>query len=432
MISVAEQALSSPRTNASRLQEALISCYRYGLSTLGPVAVSGAHFVASLIFLRLLRPEDFGQFSFLLIVVPFCLSATGALLGAPASLTRGKDEATAQAEIATLQKASLVVSLLAGGLVTALMLSTGAGWDIAPIFGLYGAASTLRSFGRSLSNVRARLLNVAGSDLVYAAAVISGLVGLVLSQSLSLHNAAIVFAMATVVSFAPFGASYFRGLLQAVRQPILVRYLPMWRDIARWSVLGVVLTEVTANAHAYFVTFLCGPRAFGLLALGALFMRPVSLVLSALPDIDQPVMARRLALRDTKGAFKVVKEFRTAAGAVLASNVLLSAAILIWFPQLLLRKHYDFTDVLVVLALWVGVTLLRVVRTPEAVFIQATGGYRELARISAWSGATSVAVTFILLCLAGPVASLGGVLAGEIVIVATVFPLTRRWRAAHG
>ena len=87
--------------------------YRYGLSSLGPVAVSAAHFLASVLFLRLLRPEEFGQFAFLLIVVPFCLGASGALLGAPASLTRGKDEATARAEIFTLQKTSLIVSLLA-------------------------------------------------------------------------------------------------------------------------------------------------------------------------------------------------------------------------------------------------------------------------------------------------------------------------------
>jgi len=108
----------------------------------------------------------------------------------------------------------------------------------------------------------------------------------------------------------------------------------MWRDVTRWSLLGVVLTELTVNAHAYFVTFISGPKAFGLLALGALFMRPASLVLSALPDIDQPLMTRRLAQGDIKGAWRVVNEFRTAAAAVLAGTILLAVALVNYYPDL--------------------------------------------------------------------------------------------------
>jgi len=202
--------------------------------------------------------------------------------------------------------------------------------------------------------------------------------------------------------------------------------------VTRWSLLGVVLTELTANAHAYFVTFLCGPKAFGLLALGSLFMRPASLVLSALPDIDQPLMTRRIALGDIRGALRVVKEFRTAAGAVLAVTVGLSVALMVWVPQLILKKGYDQTDVLIVLAIWIAITALRVVRTPEAVLVQATGNYPALARVSAWSCATSLLVTFALLCAWGPIVSLGGILAGEIAIALALFPMTRAWRRQHG
>ncbi len=81
-----------------RVKALLRTGYRYSLSVVGPVTVSAAHFIASLIFLRLLQADEFGQFSFLLIIVPFCLGAAGALLGAPASLTRGKDEDTAAEE----------------------------------------------------------------------------------------------------------------------------------------------------------------------------------------------------------------------------------------------------------------------------------------------------------------------------------------------
>jgi O-antigen/teichoic acid export membrane protein len=404
---------------------------RYGLSVTGPVVVSAAHFIASLIFLRMLQAAEFGQFSFLLIVVPFCLGAAGALLGAPASLTRGKDEATAAAEISTLQKSSLVVAGAAGLIVAALMFSTHADTVEAILFGLYGAGATLRAFARSLSNVHAQLVRVAASDLVYSGLLVAGLVGLVVLGRLTMLNAAVVLVLSTAASFAPFGWRHWRDLIRSTGAQSFGRYLPMWQDVTRWSLLGVVLTELTANAHAYFVTFISGPKVFGLLALGALFMRPASLVLGALPDIDQPLMTRRIAQGDFRGALRVVKEFRTAAGAVLAATIALSVVLVNWFPHLFLKKGYDESDVLIVLALWIAITAVRVWRTPDAVLLQATGNYSALARVSGWSSATALVVTLILLLAVGPVASLGGVLAGEIAIVLALFPLVRAWKRQH-
>jgi hypothetical protein len=63
--------------------------------------------------------------------------------------------------------------------------------------------------------------------------------------------------------------------------------------------------------------------------------------------------------------------------------------------------------------------------------VQATGNYSALARVSGWSSATSLVVTLVLLLAVGPVASLGGVLAGEIAIVLVLFPMTRAWRRQH-
>jgi hypothetical protein len=420
-------ALAQSVAVEGRIGAILRSGYRYGLSTIGPVAVSAAHFVASILFLRQLHPADFGQFSFLLIVVPFCLSATGALLGAPAAMTRGKDPATARAELFTLQKASLLVTLVAGLVVTGLMASTGAKPITAALFGAYGAAYTLRSFARSFANVHGNIEHVAASDLFYSLLLIAGLVALAFSGGLSMQNAAIVLVFAAAAALAPFGADFAFELAEAVRAPLLTAYRPMWRDITRWSLLGVVLTELAANAHAYLVTFVAGPGAFGLLALGALFMRPAALVLGALPDIDQPVMTRRIAAGDLKGAFRVVNEFRTAAVAVLAATILLAIVLVVWFPHLLL-KHYAVADVWIVLAFWIAITTLRALRTPEAVFVMATGGYSRLVPISGISSVVALIVTGILLVAFGPVVSLGGVLAGEIVMVAMLFPMTNAWR----
>ena len=80
------------------------------------------------------------------------------------------------------------------------------------------------------------------------------------------------------------------------------------------------------------------------------------------------------------------------------------------------------------LAFWVAITLLRVLRTPEAVFVQATGNYPALARISGFAGAVTLAVTLVLLMAFGPIASLGGVVAGEVVDGRHAVPADGEWR----
>ena len=62
---------------------------RYSLSAIGPVAVSGAHFLASLIILHHMTRAEFGQFSFLLVIVPFGISLSSGLLGAPLVIAWG-------------------------------------------------------------------------------------------------------------------------------------------------------------------------------------------------------------------------------------------------------------------------------------------------------------------------------------------------------
>src|ERR1700743_1364745 len=56
---------------------------RYGASAAGPIAVSGAHFLASLIFLRSLPAREFGLFSFVMVVVSFGMSLNVSLISVP-------------------------------------------------------------------------------------------------------------------------------------------------------------------------------------------------------------------------------------------------------------------------------------------------------------------------------------------------------------
>ena len=75
---------------------------------------------------------------------------------------------------------------------------------------------------------------------------------------------------------------------------------------------------------------------------------------------------------------------------------------------------------------------IRAWRTPLAVLLQAAGEFKELAGIGTLSAALSVIATLALLLALGPIASLGGILLGELVILARVIQMARDWKRAHG
>jgi hypothetical protein len=237
--------------------------------------------------------------------------------------------------------------------------------------------------------------------------------------------------LAALVALAPFGLDFFRSQFAAMAGNPR-RYWPIFRDLSRWSLIGVALTEITVNAHAYLVTFISGASSFALLALGMLLMRPASLMQSALPDLERPAMSRAIAANDMAALSRIQRHFTWGLGVTWLINVLLCAAVLVFFPLLVLKKGYGLHDVILVAILSSVIMALRAWRTPLAVLLQAAGQFKELASIGTVSAALSVFATLALLLSLGPIASLGGILLGELVILARVIQMTRDWKNAHG
>ncbi|HEX4157280.1 MAG TPA: hypothetical protein VHY79_02300 [Rhizomicrobium sp.] len=402
---------------------------RYGLSASGPVCISFAHFVAAVVCLRAFPHVAFGLFSFALVVVPFCLSLSGALIGAPAAIALRRGALSAP-ELGLYLKTNLVFTLLAAGGVLFLMRLSRADWLLAFLFAIYAGAMTLRWFARTLFYARGPASRVLVSDLCYSLALLAGLFLLRWLHLLAAVTAAELLLGAALIALLSFGSGHLVEQFDLTNFTAIREYRPIWLDLARWSALGVVLTELTVNAHAYLVTFLCGPAAFAPIAAGALFIRPVQLVLAAIPDRERPIMARQIGRGDHAGARHSVNQFRIAAGAVWLATVIVSATLLIWFPHLVLRKAYDPAQALIVLAFFAAITGARTFRTPESVLLQAAGQFRRLASASLAASLVSLAATFMLLVLAGPIYSLAGVLMGEMVVTTRVLILSRNWMRA--
>ncbi len=404
---------------------------RYGISGLGALSIAGAHFIAAIVFLRMLPPAEFGLVSFLFVVTPPLLSVTMSLLYAPLVTTMYRDRAQARAELATHLKANLCVAVLVTVFLGALMFSCGAGLERATLFGVYGGLMSLRQFARCYMYVENRPFVVAASDVTYSGLLLAGLALLFFTHGYHEPYIAIVLAGAAATAILPFGREYLvrqftSGIFGWARE-----YSVFWRETSRWSLLGVVATEITANAHAYLVTLISGSHAFALLAAGALFMRPVSLVLTALPELERPAMARGIIARDLKAAFRPVKIFRLLISASWLVTMAATAAVLLWFPSIVLKSHYPVDEVAIVVAFWAAIMLVRVIRTPDGVLMQAATEFRALAWASVGSAVVSLILTLALLIFFGPIASLAGILAGEIVMMIRIRMLIANWKKRY-
>lgn len=422
----ANARISTERTAASVLP----AMTRYGTSALGPIAVSGAHFLAALIFLHTLPRWAFGLFSFLLVLVPFSMSMCGALFAAPLARS-ARTGIVGEADTLTYLKANAAFATLAGLSVTGLMMVSGARAGVAGLFGLYGVAMVLRWFARNYAYATRKPFRALTSDLAYSILLVTGLGCSVALHLLSVQTGGAVLLISAVVAIAPFGAGFVRNQIASLFIGRISAYRDIWRELSRWSLMGVVMSEMCANAHAYLVTFISGPHAFAVLAVGSLLMRPVSLILSALPDVERPLMAQQLATGGPASAFRIVKEFRTAAGAIWLATIALAAALLTWFPHLLIKKDYALSDVVSVLVLSSAIMALRSLRTPESVLLQAAGEFRKLAVAGGWAAGATLAATLVLLLTVGPVAALGGILVGDLVLTARVFALAKAWRQSQ-
>ena len=421
-----------PKEKGSRFTGLLATAGRYTISASGPVATSAAHFLISLVFMREMFAAQFGLFSFVMVIVPFCMSMIAAALSLPITRSLDRSGNPDARIVATSLKMNILLSGLAAVIVSGALLVAGAPLRVAVMMGLYGGVMSCRWFLRCFANARGQVTRAVTSDLIYAGGLLASLAFMELVHHVHLTTGATLMLVSAIAGLAPFGFKLLvRDHLAAIKGGRLGDYGLTFRDLTRWSLLGVMLTEVTVNAHAYLVTFLSGPGAFALLALGQLLMRPIALVQSTLPDIERPVMTRRIKADDMISLRRVASEFRLALMAVWLGTVLLAAGMLVWFPDLLLKNHYATGDVIMVTAITVAIMLARNFRTPLATLLQAAGEFKALAKISGYTSVISILATLALLIALGPIQSLGGILLGELVTLYRCHRLATQWRARH-
>lgn len=402
---------------------------RVSLSMIGPLSVAASNFLLSLVLIPHLPAHDYGTFAFVMVVVNFGYSFANATTSTPLSIVLNQQGADHEHLSAVLAKAALVFALVEGLAITGLVTALSKDWLAGVMFGAFSVIASIRWFARSHAYAVHKPKMAALSDIVNSGAMIIASGSLFFIGQITLVEVGLAL---TIVSFAGSSTVLAVGKAIDLRKMIaapMKDYLPIWREQAWWALVGVVSTEMTANAHSYIVTLIAGPAAFAPIAVAALCWRPLSTVFTAMTQIERPVIARHLAANDMPKAMKAVKTFSLTVFASLAVNAVAVIVVIAFFLQMLLKGKYDRNSVLASIAIWFVIMIARSIRTPPSILIQAAKEFKKLAHTSIIAAPATLIGATALIFLVSPIASLGGVLLGEIVMTANVLMLARKVRA---
>lgn len=400
---------------------------RYGAALVGTAGSSGAQFVLTIALLRRMPPDGFGRYTFLMIVSQLVWGLGGALFAAPlaklAAGGSGEGGATAAKAVIRLQPwFALVCSLVAFAVAVAI----GAAALASFVFALLVASGGLRQFLRIAGYSKGRQGRVVLSDALYTACVLvlTGWLYWIGNQDLVLVLG--ILAAAHVLGTLPLAWLILERGDGIGSRSAAGAYRAIWRDYAGWSLVGLIATETTGNAHSYIVTAVAGPMGFSAIAASTVLSKPATVAMNALSELERARMARFHA----EGAFDRLLSTRRLFRAMvlllwLGTVVLTYLALHVW-PAQFFHDRYDLTALRTAGWLWVLAMLVRCWCLPEAMEMQARGAFDRLASTRFIAAPISLVGSLLAVLIAAPEWSMLAICAGEGVSTALLMRAFRR------
>jgi O-antigen/teichoic acid export membrane protein len=256
------------------------------------------------------------------------------------------------------------------------------------------------------------------SDISYALTIILGVIILHVNHLITLQNFVLLQLVAAITGVLSLGKNIITTQLNSLAKGSYSIFKQGFLEKGKHSLLGVITTEATANAHSYVVVTFFGPAAFAPLAAGLLLFRPVPILITTISQLERPKIAQLLKEGLFKNALKIVTQFRF----VILVSWFCNAALAL----VILKDNYDYNTVLFALGLWSAITCIRCLRGPESALLQANGDFKPLSIVTLKSTGLTLPLVILLTYFVGPKWSLFGILIGELVAATLTIQLARK------
>lgn len=396
------------------------------LSVLGPFTTAAANFLLAAALIPYMPKEQYGFFGFTLVVIQFSFNLSNALTATPMAVEISQHQDVAESFYSKYSKVSLLLALLLALAIVLVGLLSRIDLASSVAMGIFGFLSSIRWFGRTLAFTKGVPRQAMHSDMVYSVAVATVAGFAVIFKHADLAYVAASLSLACLLSKLTLGRPLFSNLLAGLTVP-LSHYAPIWRTVGSWSTLQVVLMEMTANAHAYLVVLIMGPTAYAPLAVGALFWRPTSTVLSSVAQLERPKIARHLKNRDFEQITQTQRNFWGFLFLSYFANMAAAIIIILSFLEVMLPHAYSPSEVVTAATIWSVMMFARCARVPGTVLCQACGEVRKLARIGIVSAPVSLLGALAILTITrNAELSLIGIAIGECSQAIATFMLAKK------
>ncbi|MBT1064557.1 hypothetical protein KJY73_13285 [Bowmanella sp. Y26] len=397
--------------------------WRRILNVSSSASLAGANLTLSLLLLWFADAAEFGSFAMLQVSTGLAYGISNALLGSPLLLFL-KEKQPDEGQLRGFFSASLLLAALlsAGQVLITLGLAAAAPvmlWASMLVF-----CGTLRWFGRNYAlSVKPAL--AVSSDLTTSVLMLIGALLLWAIEWITLQGMLLVCAIAQCGGLIALGRTHASLLMTALfrREWNAVKHGVNQQGKA--ALTGALSVEATTNGHSYLISLLAGPAAFAPIAAAALLFRPCFVVQGALASFERPRLVQLLAAQDSSAVRLAARQMMAWSALLWAGNALLVIALLIW-PSHGLWEAKDNSMMLYLCLLWGAIVLLRSVRLTPSLFAQANDQFGLLAKACVTSALVTLPLLLVMILTVDVNASLYGLIVGEVIILAWLYPTYRR------
>lgn len=388
----------------------------------GGAGVAASSFLATATLLRTESHTGFGLFAFSQVAIALGYGISNALLGAPLSVAlNAPDKLAVRAIASSFRLVNLLVCAIGGLSLAMVMWRLGASPLESVLYGVSGLVHWVRWFLRSQANAEHRHRAVMHSDGVYSAFSILGVASLWF-LSPSIQGVVSLQLVAAALGCAVIGKSSVSGGWGGGIRPFAHEF----KRNGRHALVGVLSTELTANAHSYLVTLLMGPAAFAPLAAAQLLFRPIGVVIMSITQFERPRLSAMLQAGRVAEALRGGRVFSVVLGVAWLANALLAWLTLDMLMSYFISDGFEPEGLTIAVVLSSLVMALRCIRAPASALMQANSSFKPLSMATIVSGVFSLPIVYVLINTTRVEWSIAGLVFAEMVCVLLILRSARR------
>ncbi|WBA81509.1 hypothetical protein [Endozoicomonas sp. GU-1] len=385
------------------------------LSVIDQGGLSAFNFSVNVILIRVLTPENYGLYSLLFALGLTATSIQNALINTPLSVRWSRsnyiEKIKLESSLSLVNTFFLIIVF-----ILSLLLSSYLSEDntLTVAIALYITSVPAREFIKSRFFSKVLVQQVINLDVIFV--LLSALLiflSYFLYGTVNLISALMSIAVAGYTS-AFYGKASLKMKVdgQIRTNDLLKEYVTIWQE-SRWSLVGVVTTELQNRGYIFIVSLFFGNATLALLQAGRVIYGPLNLLTAAWGKVSTPYLSG-LFFNSQLRAFQ--KYLLIAGSGFILFNLIFGIILYTAWPYLEpLIYGGKYSDIAIVVFLWAVVTVLIQVRSTGSVGVQAMNCFKPLAFATIYGSLVSGIVLLSVCLINQPIWAIFSLLSGEMI-----------------